>query len=112
MRKRINAKSSEFSFFKFVFRMLSWFLILAIVTVIIFMLLGYYEASKPVSYLPEIKSNALKTFSYEGNQVKLESQWYKLLVDANGNVNIKTPEGEDIISNLISFGVSSPQLAA
>lgn len=103
MRKRINAKSSEFSFFKFVFRMLSWFLILAIVTVIIFMLLGYYEASKPVSYLPEIKSNALKTFSYEGNQVKLESQWYKLLVDANGNVNIKTPEGEDIISNLIYY---------
>jgi hypothetical protein len=68
-----------------------------------FILLGYFSASKPVSYLPEIHPNDFKKHSNNLNQIELKSTRYILLVEGNGRVTVKTVEGDIIMSNLTYY---------
>jgi hypothetical protein len=72
-------------------------------SIAILITLGYFSASKPVSYLPEIYPNDLKLHPDSINQIELKNSKYILLVEANGRVIVKTIEGENIMSSLTYY---------
>ena len=75
------------------------FLVLLITRVLIITLitLGYFAASKPVTYLPEIHQNDLKQPSIGIKQFELKNSKYVLLVKENGENLVKSIDGDTII---------------
>jgi hypothetical protein len=88
---------------KLFIRILVLIIVFTIVSITTFITIGYFAASKPVSYLPEFHGGDLKPFTSDGNQIDLKSQWYDLLADKSGRVTIKTLGGEVILSNLTYY---------
>jgi hypothetical protein len=85
------------------FRLLLWFLIFLTMALLLFIILGYFAALKPVSYLPETNTVDLGSYSMAKNKIKLSNRWYILNVDENGRVMIETPEGATIMSGLTYY---------
>jgi len=73
---------------------------LIVVFVVTFILIGYFAALKPVSYLPRIHPADLKPNLTGLNQLELKNSCYILLVSEAGGVIVKTVEGDTILSNL------------
>ena len=73
------------------------------VSVATFITMGYFVASKPVSYLPGMHESDLKPYPSGSNQIEIKRPWYELSVDEYGRATIKTPEGEVIMSNLTYY---------
>lgn len=105
LRKIINKRTFSLSIRKLSFKILLGFVLVVAISLILFIIQGYFSEFKPVSYLPEMNTINLDQYQSGVNQTKLESPWYILLVDEDGGVTIKTLEGEVIISNLTYYAV-------
>lgn len=101
MIQKTFAKNS----YKLVLKILFWIFLLTSVFLVTFILLGYFAASKPITYLSDMHAIVLESYPSGINQIELESSWYKLLVDENGKVAVKTFEGEIIMSSLEYYSV-------
>jgi len=73
------------------------------VCVISFFVSGYYSASKPVSYLPSVDTGNLSSIPSGTNKIELKTSWFTFTADESGNLAVKTPEGEIIMSALDYF---------
>lgn len=71
--------------------------------IVAFILLGYFAASKPVSYLPVIKADALKPISAGLNQIELKNSSYILSVSERGDIIVKTTGGDTILLGLTYY---------
>jgi hypothetical protein len=78
-------------------------ILFTIVSIATFITIGYFAASKPVSYLPDIHDGDLKPYTSDVNEVGLKSSWYKLSANKYGRVTIKTLGGEGIMSDLAYY---------
>jgi len=96
-------KTSVMCLGKLIIKIVLGILSLTSVTIVTFLILGYFAASKPVSYLPEIHVSDLVHYPSGANQIKLLRAWYELFVDEDGRVTVKTIEGEVIMSNLMYY---------
>jgi hypothetical protein len=74
-----------------------------VISVISFLVSGYYTASKPISYLPEIDTFDLESCPSGINIIELKTPWFVLITDEYGKVAVKTPQGEIIMSSLTFF---------
>lgn len=84
-------------------RILLCFLLLVSIFIIVYILIGYYAALTPISYLPEIHSNNIRPFKNDSNQIVLKSSGYILLVDEKGDLSIRTIQGDVIMSSLTYY---------
>ena len=75
------------------------FLVIAVFAVTI-VLLGYFAASKPVSYLPVIHPGDLKSNRKGLNHLELKNSSYVLSVQETGEVIVETLKGDTILSSL------------
>lgn len=73
------------------------------VCLISFFVTGYYSASKPVSYLPFVDTSNLRSTLSGANKIELKTSWFVFTADDSGNIAVKTPEGEIIMSSLAHF---------
>jgi hypothetical protein len=87
-------------------RLLSWFVLIGFLVIVLFILLGYFAALKPESFLPKIERADLGSYSPARNKFKLANPWYILNVDENGNTEIKTNSGEIIMSGLTYYAAN------
>lgn len=78
-------------------------IIVAGITLFVWVLSTYLAASKPISYLPEIKNEDLVFRYSDEGQVDLSNDFFKLSVDPGGNIVITNVKGETIISGLIYY---------
>jgi hypothetical protein len=85
------------------FRILFWFIFFAAVVLILFIVLGYFVASKQVSYLPNVYLFDSVINTSRINKFELKNQWYILIVDEYGKVVVKTIDGEIIMSGLTYY---------
>lgn len=74
---------------------------LSLIFVVAIIMIGYKDASKPVSYLPDI--NILKHDQNKLPLTEVKNSWYLLSVDASGNVTVRTKDGQIILSELTYF---------
>jgi hypothetical protein len=88
---------------KLIIRIVSWVLLFTSVSIAALITLGYFDASKPVSYLPEMHESDFVPHPSGVNQIKLKRPWYELFVDEYGKVTIKTLEGKVIMSSLTYY---------
>jgi hypothetical protein len=88
---------------KSIFRLIFCVAFAAVIFVISFLLSGYYTASKPISYLPDIDKFDLDSFPPEINQIELKNPWFILVADKSGRLAVKTLAGEIIMSSLTFF---------
>ncbi len=68
----------------------------------IFILVGYIYGIKPVSYLPDIKSDVFRKKSREANLVAINSAGCLLSVDDRGSVKV-TVDGAVVLSDLLYY---------
>lgn len=85
------------------FRIFLAFIIVAGITLFVWVLSTYKDALEPISYLPAIKIEDLVSRYSDEGQVDLSNDFFKLLVDPGGNISITTLKGETIISGLIYY---------
>lgn len=88
---------------KIVIKIVLWGFLLLSLFIIGILLLGYHTASKPISYLPSIHSNDLKSYQKSINNIELKSSAYILSVNGNGDVVVKTLAGDTIMSGLTYY---------
>ena len=84
------------------------FIVLIIIPGIALLVWGistYQAALKPISYLPEIMIEDLVFSSNDKAQIDLSNDFFKLLVDPEGNVTITTVKDETIISGLFYYAL-------
>ena len=103
MRNTMITKTFVMRLQKLFIRIVLWVLLFTSVSIATFITLGYFAASKPVSYLPGIHESDLEPYASGVNQIELKRSWYELFVDEYGRVTIKTIEGEVIMSNLTYY---------
>jgi hypothetical protein len=84
-------------------RLVFLFVSVLVISVISFLVSGYYTASKPISYLPEIDTFDLESCPSGINIIELKNPWFVLITDEYGKVAVKTPQGEIIMSSLTFF---------
>jgi hypothetical protein len=84
-------------------RILLWVLSTFCVFGLTVFLFGYFAASRPESYLPEIHPDDLRQHQTALNQIRLKNSGYILLVGENGDINVKTNEGKPVMSDLIYY---------
>ncbi|MBE9510641.1 MAG: hypothetical protein IMY71_07175 [Bacteroidetes bacterium] len=88
---------------KLIIRIVLWFLLFSSLSIATFITNGYFVASKPVSYLPEMRESDLVPQPSGVNQIELKRSWYELFVYEDGRVTIKTLKGEVILSSLTYY---------
>src|ERR1035437_5654519 len=88
---------------KIFLRLTFGFLLLSVIFIITFILLGYFAASKQVSYLPGFKFSNSKPLSKGLTRIELKNSSYLLLVEETGNVIVKTIGGDTIMNNLTYY---------
>lgn len=90
-------------FFRPKFRLILWVFIIAIVSIVLFIISGYKSAQTSVSYLPKDFSTLIDSMPSSENQVNLNTPWYDLVVDQAGRIAVKTTDGKIIISSLTYY---------
>jgi hypothetical protein len=68
-----------------------------------FLLLGYFHAIKPQSYLPEINTENSGDQMKGAKRIGLKCPGYTVSVSEQGVVNITTPEDETVMSELLYY---------
>jgi len=66
---------------------------------------GYIDSHTGPSYLPAIKPKALKANSSSSEVIVLRNQWYTLEVSQQGDVKVKSSDGETILSSLTYYSL-------
>lgn len=84
-------------------KLVFWLALVLAVSVISFLVSGYYAASKPVSYLPYFDAGNLSSIPLGAKKIELETPWIIVTADESGSLSVATPEGEYIISGLTYF---------
>jgi len=84
-------------------RLILWISILIFIFIISFLISGYYSAYKESSFLPLNNPTNLGYLLSDSKLIEIKSQNFKLLVDQNGKINIKTHTGELILSGLTFY---------
>ena len=81
------------------------FLIISVlvISVISFFVSGYYTASKPISYLPEIHILDLGSCPSGTNIIELKNPWFVITADESGRLSVTTHQGETIMSSLTFY---------
>lgn len=77
--------------------------ILLIISFALFIIIGYRSALIPDSYLPKNNSPLIHSLPSGPDQFILKNPWYKIEVDQNGRIAVKTPDGKGIISSLTYY---------
>lgn len=103
MGNKVTTEASERSSSRSVFRVLLLALLLTIVSVLALLTIGYFIASKPVSYLPELNSDNFRKHQKSSYSIEIKNPSYTLLTDDQGGIEVTTPEGEAIMSGLKYF---------
>lgn len=80
-------------------RILFLLAVVGFIFIVIFLVKGYYSASKSISYLPENIYFSPSSL-LDANHVEIKTPWYILLVDPIGRIKIKTLKGDTILSDL------------
>ena len=84
-------------------RILLSFCLLLIITVLIFLLVGFHAASKQISYLPKDIPSLIDSLPSEKGRIEIKNQWFNLIVDGQGRIAITTTDGKVIISSLTYY---------
>jgi hypothetical protein len=84
-------------------RLLVWFAFVLLVSIIAFIVCGYFAASKPVTFLPEVVSRDTGSHLAGIKRVSLKNRWFVLIADENGEMAVKTLKGEFIMSSLTYY---------
>lgn len=90
-------------FLKFGIKLLLLLVILLFIFIVAFISIGYHEASKPVTYQPEIEEDRFVPKQPENYKIKLVRPSYLLYVDSTAGITIKTRQGENILNNVIYY---------
>ena len=88
---------------RFLFKGFLWLLLISFLSIVTFLILGYFKASKTISYLPEIHIDELKFHADGLHKAELKSSAYVLSVDENGGITVKSSDGELIMSSLTYY---------
>ena len=103
MKNKAFPRSSLKGLLRLLIKVFLWLLLLSFLSVVIFLTLGYFKASKTVSYLPEIHSNDLKIHPGDLHNTELRSSYYVLSVAEDGRVTVKSINGDLIMSGLTYY---------
>ena len=99
----MNTKTMTSRLLKAIIRIFIWGLAFICISIVTLIVLGYFTASRPVSNIPEVIPASLIQKSSGSNQVGLTGSSYIVKVQKNGSINVNTPGGENIISNLTYY---------
>jgi hypothetical protein len=94
----ISGRSPEF-----ILRIIVLVFLFTVAFIFGFILLGYYGASKTISYLPGIDAYELTNRPKGINRIELKSSGNLLTVDEIGNISVLSPDGGVIMSNLVYY---------
>ncbi len=100
---KIKTKTFLIRHTKIIFGIIPWVLLIICLSIGTFIALGYFSASKPVSYLPEIHSVDLKPNHKGLKSIALKCSGYTCLVQGDGRIMVKSVEGDTILSNLTYY---------
>ncbi len=70
------------------------------ITIFTIIILGYFAALEPDSYLPIYNADSRKIHKSHTKIIKISSPWYVLRIDEYGKVSVENPNGEVIMSDL------------
>ena len=99
----MGKQGPRLSFGRLAKRLIIFFFFILAILFITFLLSGYYTSRNQKSYLPEIRLKYLKSSASFSEDIVLRNKWYTLVVDTNGYLNVKTNEGETILSSLTYY---------
>lgn len=85
-----------------VLRFFLWLALALLVFIVFFISYGFYIASRPISYIPDIDSIALNKHPSGVNQIKVQNPWFTFLADEKG-ISVESHEGKSIMSNLTFY---------
>jgi len=102
---RIKNKKQKASTGRICFAIFVVLIIMAGITLLVYGISTYQAALKPISYLPELKVEDLVFSSNDKARIDLSNDFFKLLVDPEGNVTITTVKDETIISGLFYYAL-------
>ena len=80
-------------------------LLISVTILFIIIVSGYFNSENYPSYLPEIQPRELKSNSPFSEVIVLRNQWYILEVGKEGDIKVKTTEGETILSSLTYYSL-------
>jgi len=86
--------------------------LIAIVSIFIFLIAGYYSSRKQTSYLPGNLSSIIDSLPSTQDQITLKNSGYHLVVDHSGRISISTPDHHVILSSLTYFVQFNPEKEA
>jgi hypothetical protein len=69
----------------------------------IILISGYYSASKPVSFIPDISLHKLDSLPQGKNKIILKNPWFVLIADEYGKLAVTTNDEEVIMSGLTYY---------
>ena len=76
---------------------------ICVITGGIILISGYFSASKPVSFLPEISLQKLDSLPQGTNKIILKNPWFVLIADEYGKLAVTTNDEEVIMSGLTYY---------
>jgi len=103
MRDTLTPTSVFKKLFKLSCRLILWILLVSVSALFVLIVLGYFGASRPVSYLPELKTGALLSDCDTTTKAEIRSFAGIVSVLGNGEVYLRTTDGEGIMSGLIYY---------
>ena len=103
MKNEAFSRTSPGGLLRFLFKGFLWLLLISFLSIVTFLILGYFKASKTISYLPEIHIDELKFHADGLHKAELKSSSYVLSVDENGGITVKSSDGELIMSSLTYY---------
>lgn len=90
--------SSKASFWKLSIVMGLAILLVAGIALLIYIVSTFNAAKRPISYLPDINPGELDYVPSGDSHIELRNSYFRLLANADGNIEVTTLEGEAIIS--------------
>lgn len=104
MRYKFAGRTIIWKFIKLCIRIFLFIILIAGVSSVVLLKIGYNRASKHVSFLPSIlppkNPNETNIGSDPVNTAEIKGKWYTLTAGKNGKISVKSGLGEPIISSL------------
>ena len=103
MTETIRIKSTKENAGKIILRIFLGLCALGAIFFISVILLGFFAASKRVSYLPVVDSTDLTSINSDTSSSELKSAGYKVNISKDGRIMVRNTTGEEIISSLVYY---------
>jgi hypothetical protein len=84
-------------------KVLSYFLVVVLLLIITWIIIGYFGALSPQSYLPKVNLDELELPRDKSKLIELKSPEFSVMVNKQGRVSVKNLEGEILMSDLVYY---------